>query len=191
MKEWLGLTILRLTGWRMKGEVPKGDQYVLIACPHTSNWDGLFFWAFAAAFRVRLNWMGKAALFRAPFKGVMQRMGGVPIDRSRARNTVDAAIDRFREGEHFWLAVAPEGTRRAVDYWKSGFYHIARKAEVPIVLVFLDYAKKEGGFGPTIRPTGDPSADMDQIRAFYAEKRPCRPERRGRIRLRMEDRSGP
>ena len=187
MIRWLGLAILRLTGWRREGEPPEVDRCVLIASPHTSNWDGFFLLVFAAAYGIRVDWMGKDSLFRAPFGGLLRRLGGIPIDRSRSGNTVEAAVGRFREGGRLVLAVPPEGTRRVVDYWKSGFYHIAREADVPIVLGFLDYAERRGGFGPVIRPTDDVRADMDRIRAFYADKTGCHPELHSRVRLRMED----
>ena len=182
--------LVRMTGWRREGAAPRAELCVLIAAPHTSNWDGFYLIALAAAYGIRVDWMGKESLFRGPFGGVLRRLGGVPIDRSRASNAVAAAVDRFREGDRLMLAVSPEGTRGSVQYWKSGFYHIARQAGVPIVLGFLDYARKRGGFGPTIQPTADARSDMDRIRAFYADKTGRHPERQSRIRLRMEDEAG-
>ncbi len=159
--------ILSLSGWRMEGRLPLIPQFVLVGAPHTSNWDLPFTLLMAFAFRARIYWMGKEALFRRPFKRFFQWLGGIPVQRSRSENMVAQSIRQFQRNEELVLTIAPSGTRKSAVNWKSGFYHIACGAEVPIVLGFLDYRRKVGGFGPLIYPSGNIAADMKSIRAFY------------------------
>jgi len=177
------LIFLRIIGWRPGGEAPKPKKHVLIAAPHTSNWDLLLMIALAFLFRVKLYWMGKDRLFWWPLGPVLKYLGGIPIDRSKPTGMVGQSIEKFQESERLVIAVPPEGTRGKVRYWKSGFYHIARGANVPIVLGFLDYSKKVGGFGPAIVPTGDLEADMAVIRDFYADIGAKYPEQKSCPRL--------
>jgi 1-acyl-sn-glycerol-3-phosphate acyltransferase len=159
--------ILRLAGWRTEGRLPQIPKFVLVGAPHTSNWDLPFTLLMAFAFRARIHWLGKKAIFRRPFKGFFQWLGGIPVQRSRSGNLVEQSIQQFQRNENLILTIAPSGTRKSVVKWKSGFYHIACGAEVPIVLGFLDYQRKVGGFGPLVYPTGNFSADMKTITAFY------------------------
>jgi 1-acyl-sn-glycerol-3-phosphate acyltransferase len=159
--------ILRLAGWRTEGRLPQIPKFVLVGAPHTSNWDLPFTLLMAFAFRARIHWLGKKAIFRRPFKGFFQWLGGIPVQRSRSENLVEQSIQQFQHNEKLILTIAPSGTRKRVVKWKSGFYHIACGAKVPIVLGFLDYGRKVGGFGPMVYPTGNFSADMKAIRAFY------------------------
>ena len=159
--------ILRLAGWRMEGRLPQIPKFVLVGAPHTSNWDLPFTLLMAFAFRARIHWLGKKAIFRRPFKGFFQWLGGIPVQRSRSQNLVEQSIQQFQHNEKLILTIAPSGTRKSVANWKSGFYHIACGAKVPIVLGFLDYQRKVGGFGLMVYPTGNISADMKAIRAFY------------------------
>jgi 1-acyl-sn-glycerol-3-phosphate acyltransferase len=154
--------------WRIEGKLPDTPKFVLIAAPHTSNWDLPVMLSLAFAFRTRLFWMGKDTLFRRPFGAIMRWLGGIPIDRSKSHNVVEQSAEHFRKAESLVMVVPPEGTRQKVRYWKTGFYRIAESAGVPIALGFLDYRRKVGGFGPTVVPTGDIEADMETIQAFYA-----------------------
>ena len=165
---WLGLTFLKLMGWRIEGNIPDIKKFVIIAAPHTSNWDFPITLAIAFALRMKIYWMGKAAIFRWPFAAAFQWLGGIPIDRSKSNNVVEQSIQAFHKLEKLILLVPPEGTRKKVSYWKTGFYHIAQGANVPIVLGFLDYRRKVGGIGPTFRPTGHLRTDMQMIQDFYA-----------------------
>ena len=185
----LGRLCLRITGWKIKGTLPALDKYVLIAAPHTSNWDLLHMLAIAFALDLKVHWLGKNTLFRPPFGFILKWLGGIAIDRSKANNVVQALADEFEARGTLTLAVPPSGTRSRREYWKSGFYHIARTANVPIVMGFLDYGPKEGGFGPHITPTDDMSADMDKIRAFYDTVDGKFPDMVSRVRLRDEDAS--
>jgi 1-acyl-sn-glycerol-3-phosphate acyltransferase len=159
---------LKMLGWRVEGEIPSIKKFVIIAAPHTSNWDFPITLAVAFALKVKIYWMGKAAMFRWPFGALLRWLGGIPIDRSRTHNMVDQSVQAFQERDNLIMVVPPEGTRKKVSYWKTGFYHIARGAGVPIVLGFLDYRRKAGGIGPTFFPTGRIGEDLNQIHAFYA-----------------------
>jgi len=165
----ISLLFIKSLGWKTIGPLPVASKYIIIVAPHTSNWD-LFYGAIVAlALNLDANFMAKKELFRWPFGPLMEWLGGVPIDRTSSGHTVEQVVRRFKEKESFVLAIAPEGTRRKVKYWKSGFYHIAESARVPILLGFLDYARKTGGAGPLIMPTGDIDHDMQIISAFYSQ----------------------
>jgi len=141
---------------------------VVIAAPHTTNWDLPITLAMAFAFKCNLYWMGKESIFKPPFRKIMKFLGGVPIDRSTSNNVVEQSIQAFRENRKLVLVIPPEGTRKNVKYWKTGFYYIANGANVPIVMGFLDYKRKVGGIGQLFQPTGNINVDMVAIKHFYA-----------------------
>jgi 1-acyl-sn-glycerol-3-phosphate acyltransferase len=184
--KFLASLFLRSSGWEAEGDRPAAKKYVLIAAPHTSNWDLFYVLALAWLLRVKISWMGKHTLFRGPMGTVMRALGGIPVRRSRSGNMVEQMADSFAGAGSLVLIVPAEGTRSYVPHWKSGFYHIARRAQVPIVLGYLDYARKRGGFGPELIPTGNVREDMDEIRAFYADVTGKYPEKFGEIRLKEE-----
>jgi len=163
----ISLVLLKILGWKATGGLPQKLKYVLIVAPHTSNWD--LFYGIILAFALRLDacYVAKKELFRGLFSPLMKWSGGIPIDRLSSSHFVEHMVSTFKESEKFILAVAPEGTRHRKDCWKSGFYHIALNANVPILLAFVDYASKTGGAGPLIYPTGDLEQDMSIIRNFY------------------------
>lgn len=167
MKYWLGRFYLWLTGWKVTDPPPPLDKYVIVVAPHTSNWDVPAMLAVAAVCGINLNWVGKHTLFRWPLGWFMRWIGGVPIDRRARHNAVDQLAAEFDRQKQLKLVVPPEGTRSRAEYWKTGFYYIALKAGVPIVLAYGDYARREAGFGPTIHPSGDIEADMQIIKDFY------------------------
>lgn len=164
---WLARLFFWCTGWKAEGERPTVARYVVIAAPHTSNWDFIYTLALAFIFRISPQIMMKAAWFRWPLGPLFRWLGALPIDRTRANNVVGQSIEAFQRASDMVLVVPPSGTRRKVHYWKSGFYHIACGAGVPIALGFLDYDRKVGGFGPLFHPTGDMARDMAAIREFY------------------------
>lgn len=166
--QFFSLCILKIIGWKKSGQIPNIPKFVLIAAPHTSNWDFPVTLAIIFAFKIRLNWLGKESLFRWPFGILFRWLGGIPVNRSKSGDVVAHTIQTFKEKARFIMMLAPEGTRKKVTYWKTGFYHIANGAKVPIVMGFLDYVKKVGGIGPIFMPTGNIEADMEKIRAFYA-----------------------
>lgn len=174
--EWLGHSVLKLMGWRIEGQLPKLDKFVAIGAHHTSNWDFVIFIALKFVLRLNARWFGKHSIFRWPFGGLMRSWGGIAIRRERTLNTVEQAIQAFREHDQFILVLSPEGTRKKVERWKMGFYHIAMGAGVPIVLGALDYRNRRVVIGPTFRPTGDEKADLANILAFFRPYVPKKPE---------------
>lgn len=174
--EWLGHSVLKLMGWRIEGQLPKLDKFVAIGAHHTSNWDFVIFIALKFVLRLNARWFGKHSIFRWPFGGLMRSWGGIAIRRERTLNTVEQAIQAFREHDQFILVLSPEGTRKKVERWKMGFYHIAMGAGVPIVLGALDYHNRRVVIGPTFQPTGDEKADLANILAFFRPYVPKKPE---------------
>jgi len=164
---WFGAAFLALGGWRLRGDWPDDAKCVVIAAPHTSNWDGIWMIVAAAKWRIRLRYMGKKSLTDGPFGGLVRWTGCIPIDRSKSNDVVDAMKTAFAAEQGLILAVPPEGTRDAVDKWKSGFYHIAVGAGVPITFAVMDYATKTVSLPATFWPTGDYAADFAIIRSHY------------------------
>ncbi len=166
----LSIVYLRLAGWKVDGSLPpQAAKSVLIAAPHTSNWDLPYTLMVAFVLRLDVYWMGKETIFRPPFRGVMLWLGGIPVRRESSNNMVAASVEAMNAADGpLQLIVPPEGTRSKARYWKTGFYYIATGAQVPIVMAYLDYGRKVGGLGPMFFPTGDIDADMAQIKAFYA-----------------------
>jgi 1-acyl-sn-glycerol-3-phosphate acyltransferase len=186
-KRWVGKTWLQVFGWKLEGGAPAPAKYVLIAAPHTSGWDLPFMLAAAWVMDISISWMGKRELFAPPYGWFMRGLGGIPIDRRKHENTVRWAISELDRAERLVLAVPAKGTRARAEYWKSGFYYIAKGANVPVALSYLDYGKKRCGIGPLIVPSGDVRADMDRIRKFYADVTGKYPDLEGPPRLREED----
>lgn len=168
------------------GEPPPDPKYVAII-QHTSNWDFVWLLAIAGWFRVDVRFVAKHTLFRWPFGWFFRAFGGIPVDRSSHHHLVAQIVEIFRAHDRLVLGIAPEGTRHYADYWKSGFYVIAREAKVPILAAELDYARRRGGFGFVLHPSGDVRADMDKLRAFYAGHTPRHPALAGPIRLKLEE----
>jgi 1-acyl-sn-glycerol-3-phosphate acyltransferase len=179
---------LRSAGWKFETERPALKKYVCIAAPHTSNWDGLLLVAVGQALGIPMAFMIKDDWVKGPMAPLMRRMGAIAINRSRASNVVDQMIEEFGRRDELVLVIPPEGTRKRTETWKSGFYHIARGANVPVVPGYLDFARKRAGLGAPITMTGDVKADMDKIRGFYTEHHPAghEPGNFGPIRLREE-----
>lgn len=181
----LWLLLWRWTSVPASGEVP--DRCVMIAAPHTSNWDFPLTLALARVNGVKISWLRKKSLFRGPAGPVMRWLGGVPIDRSAPGGMVASLAGTFDGRDRLVLVVPAEGTRSRTEHWKSGFFRIAEMAEVPIVCAFVDRRTRTGGFGPVIWPSGDLAADMDRIRAFYTGMEGLKPGRFGEVRLKDED----
>ena len=166
---WLSIFLLKIFGWRTEGTLPDIPKFVMIAAPHTSNWDFPIMMFIAFKLKGKLYWMGKDTIFREPFNGLFKWLGGIPINRSRSNNVVGQMVDIFNETDRLILTIPPSGTRKKVKQWKSGFYHIAAGANVPVVLGFLDFKRKTGGIGPVVLLTGDMEQDMMVISSFYAD----------------------
>ncbi len=176
---WLAKLVFRVSGWKTEGSVPQPERFVIIAAPHTSNWDGFFMVAAACIFRIKLAWFAKDSLFFFPLGLLLRAFGAVPIDRTARHNMVERAVARFAQSERLILAVPPEATRKKSASWKTGFYHIARGAGVPIVLGYIDYRRRVAGLGPAFTATGDIQADFRVFEKFYAAVTPKFPEMRG------------
>ena len=187
MKQRFARWLLRLFGWQIEGVRPEHLRFVLIAAPHTSNWDFPYMLAYATLFDIKISWLAKHSLFFPPAGWILRALGGVPVVRHTNSNVVSDMVATFDTADELVLAVPTEGTRARVEYWKSGFYHIAVGAGVPIVPSYLDYGNKRGGFGPALIPTGDLTADMDVLRELYCDKTGKYPELVSPVKLREED----
>ena len=171
------LAFYRQQGWRAEGTPPPGGRYVIIAAPHTSNWDFVYFLGLTQELGIDAHFMAKDSLFRWPIGGFMRDMGGISVNRSGRHDMVRAMVDEFARRDRFALTIAPEGTRSRVQTWRTGFYHIALAAQVPMVVGFMDYGRRTGGLGPAIMPTGDYRADMAQVAELYRHVTPRHPGR--------------
>jgi 1-acyl-sn-glycerol-3-phosphate acyltransferase len=147
--------------------MPNEKKLVLIGAPHSSNWDGVYGLMMLQAIRLDLGVMIKREVFDGPLAPIVRRLRLIPIDRKAATNIVDQMVERFASADKLWLGIAPEGTRKKVEHWKSGFLRIARAAQVPIQPVFIDYPTKTFTLGPLVHTTDDPDADMARIRAMF------------------------
>lgn len=161
-------TVLRLCGWSLAGEFPDVPKLVLIAAPHSSWWDGVWGLLIKVAIGADVHFMGKRELFFWPLGSLLRRLGGMAIDRGSAQGVVGQMIDQFRQREKLWLGIAPEGTRKPVQRWKSGFWRIAREAGVPIFPVAFHYPDKTIRLGPLFDTSADMEADLARLRSFYA-----------------------
>ena len=186
LAQLLGGLVLSVFGWRKAGQVPSARNIVIIAAPHTTNWDFIFLLAAAYSFGISVNWLGKDSLFRSPLGPILRFLGGVPVDRSKRNNLVQSLSAQIEHGSGIALVIPPSGTRRKTEHWKSGFYRIAEAAQIPLVCGYLDYQKKEAGLGLAFLPS-DLSQDMNRIREFYEPIVGKYPENKSRIRLREED----
>jgi 1-acyl-sn-glycerol-3-phosphate acyltransferase len=187
---WIGKIWLWLFGWQLVGETEFPQKFVLIAAPHTSNWDLSFMLASSYVLLIRVRWLGKHTLFTGLKGRSLRALGGLAVDRCSSHNLVEQIAGVFNNSENLILAVPPEGTRGKADYWKSGFYHIARAANVPIAYSFLDYNRRRCGIGGFLTPTGDLHADMEFLREFYKEVQGKFPENVCEPRLREESETG-
>jgi 1-acyl-sn-glycerol-3-phosphate acyltransferase len=183
---WLGRAWMWLFGWDVEGAAPDVTRAVLIAAPHTTNWDLPHMLAASLVFRFRISWMGKEALFRPPIGWFFRFLGGIPVDRSTPQGLVKQVADQLTAADKLVVAVPPSGTRSRREHWKSGFYWIAHTAQVPVVCGYLDYSRKRASLGFTFVPTGDVKADMDKVRAFYRDVKGARPDQQTPVLLKEE-----
>jgi len=163
----LANALYRLTGWQVTGSFPNLPKFIIIGVPHTSNWDFPLAMSFIFQQGVRINWMAKHTLFRWPFRRILDWLGGVPVNRNATRGLVGEIIDEFQRRRQMVLALSPEGTRSKVDRWRTGFYHMAHGARIPIVPVQVDYARKTLGICPPFYTSGDIEHDLPLIKAHF------------------------
>ena len=173
---YLGVIGLRVLGWRITGAFPDLPKFVVAIGPHTSNWDFAIAFLAYLALELRASWLGKHTIFGFPWGPILRHFGGIPVQRQAAQAVVATAVSEFECHEAFLLALAPEGTRRRVSKWRSGFHRIALGARVPIVAVALDFGKREVQLGPVFHPTADFAVDLKRLADRYAEVTPKRPE---------------
>ena len=176
MKKILSILVFKIMGWKIIGTNPKIKKYITISAPHTSNWDFLIGRCFAYMRGIKPKYLIKSELYFWPLSILIRWNGGIPVYRKKGKNTVDQVVDQLNATDEMILGIAPEGTRAKVRKWKTGFYHIAQKAEVPIVLMYMDYAKKEIGFLDVLYPSGDLPKDMEMIQEYYKDKVGKNPE---------------
>jgi 1-acyl-sn-glycerol-3-phosphate acyltransferase len=176
-------SILRITGWRTQVISPRTSRYVLIGAPHTSNWDFVIILLLMAGEGISIRWMGKDTLFRWPMGVFWRSLGAIPVNRREKTNLVDQIAAKFDEYDELIIGLSPEGTRKKAARWRTGFYYIALKADVPIVMAYIDYENKICGIGPSLKPSGDIQADFMIIRDFYSDIVGRHPHKQGEIEL--------
>lgn len=166
---WLGKRVLKLFGWRFEGEFPSHKKMVIIVAPHTSNWDFVFGLAVVFSLQLKISFFGKHSIFIPPFKSLLVRWGGIPIERSKSHGVVSQMIDQVKQADKMLLCGAPEGTRSKIFPWKTGFLQIAQQANIPVFMIGLDYKHKIIKLGPIFLPTGDIQSEMLKVYDFYAK----------------------
>lgn len=176
--------VLKTIGWQDDCKIPDSDKFILIAVPHTSNWDLPIMLLISIVAGIELHWVAKDSLFKGIFGRYLRWLGGIPVNRSSRTNFTDQVVEVFNKSEKLIIVIAPEGTRGRTEFWKSGFYHIAKGAEIPIAFGFLDYGKKVGGIDPGFFPSGKIEDDFKLIRNFYKDKKGLKPENFGPIAVR-------
>jgi len=171
--------MFRMKGWKMDVRLPEGyEKCVVIAAPHTSNWDFLYSMAVFFKLNIPIRFLAKKELFRWPIKGMLTSMGGMEVQRSsKNKKLVDEMISLFNEHDQLMLMIPAEGTRSYVKRWKTGFYHVALGANVPVLLGYLDYGTKTAGFGPLLHMTGNAVTDAENIKSFYRNIKAKFPEK--------------
>lgn len=182
----LGAGALRIIGWRLVLEPPP-RKAVIMVYPHTSNWDFVIGMFARWATNLQIHWAGKDTLFRWPFARLLKRLGGIPVNRRERTGFTGQMAAEFARREEFLLVIAPEGTRKRTEYLKSGFYHLALEAKVPLGFAFFDYTRREVGIGAYVELSGNVQADLATITAYYSDRRACRPERAGALRFKTNE----
>ena len=177
--------LFRLLGWNGEYRHPETEKFIIIVAPHTSNFDFFIGFIFSRAYAIPFpNFLAKDSALRGVIGKLGRKLGGIPVNRSERTNFVDQVAAEFKKHNRMILAITPEGTRSRTDYWKTGFYHMAQKANVPVIMAYIDYARKFISCGDVAEITGDMDADIAKIRDYYAKITPRHPERHGEIRFR-------
>ena len=176
MLQTLARLILKTLGWRLIEPTGRPGRMLIVAYPHTSNWDALYALLTGLGLGLRANWAAKDSLFCWPLGSILKRLGGIPVNRRQRTGFVEQMVERFASDERGVLIMAPEGTRRRTEGWKSGFYRIALAAEVPVALGFIDYARREAGILAYLTLSGVPEADIAAMASHYANRSGKHPE---------------
>jgi len=182
-----GRAVLALLGWRLDVALPDGPKGIIIVYPHTSNWDFPVGYLAKLALALPMRWIGKDSLFAGPFGAMFRWMGGIPVNRRERTGFISTLTREFEERAWMWLVLAPEGTRKHTDHLKSGFWHLALSAKVPVGLAYIDWGAKVIGMRRYVTMTGDEAADLAVIREEYAGKRGKRPGLESDLRFKPRD----
>ncbi|MFT4939375.1 MAG: 1-acyl-sn-glycerol-3-phosphate acyltransferase [Paraglaciecola sp.] len=174
---WLGKTVLRVMGWQFSGTFPDQPKMILVIAPHTSNWDFVLGLGVAFSLRLKISFFGKHNIFIPPFDGLLKRCGGIPVERTSAHGVVEQMSNQMRDADKMILCLSPEGTRSRIEKWKTGFLHIAQKADVPVFLVAFDYKKKHIEFGPVHKISDDIPLELNKIYRHYSSVQAKYPEK--------------
>lgn len=174
----LSIILLKIFGWKVIGTLPKElHKFIMIEAPHTSNLDFIIGRLAFYKLGIKTKFLIKQELFKFPMGSLLKAMGGIPVNRGKKNNMIEFVADLFKNSDNLAVVITPEGTRKYNTHWKKGFYHIAEKANVPVICGFIDYAKKEGGIGPVFYPSpGNFEKDFKLIEDFYRDKTACHPE---------------
>lgn len=168
--------MLSLGGWRFEGQFPDEKKLLVAVAPHTSNWDFVWSVSVMLTLRLRLSFMAKSSLFIWPFGWLMKRMGGIAIKRDKSYGVVAQIADKFKQEDELFLALAPEGTRKRITQWKTGFLQIAHKADVPILMIGIDYKRKRFVIGPCRKISNNIDAELRETLAFFSTVSAKHPE---------------
>ncbi|MEI2716512.1 MAG: 1-acyl-sn-glycerol-3-phosphate acyltransferase [Candidatus Nanopelagicales bacterium] len=188
VRRFIGAGVLKATGWRVTGPAPSPDDTrIFVGAPHTSGFDSVLMLAVAWSNDLRIRFLIKREVVDGPFGFFWRSVGAIPVDRDNPAGLIDELVHLADSGRGFQLVLTPEGTRKPVDYWKSGFYRLAQTTGIPLILVAPDGPTKVVTWGPTFAVTGDVRADMDRVRAFFADKRGVDPSKVREPRLRAEE----
>lgn len=182
----LAKLLLRLGGWTAVGEHPEIPKAVIIAAPHTSNWDGVWAVIYKIAIGIDIHFFAKHTLFRFPLDILLRALGAIALDRSRPGSAVADVVAEFERNDTYYFGLAPEGTRSLKAGWKSGFYRLATEARVPLILGFLDYREKRLGLGRVMTLSGNKDADLAEISAYYADVTGRWPEKSSPVEFRAK-----
>ena len=171
VSRFVGRILLRATGWKLTGELPNEPKLMIALAPHTSNWDFVLALSVILGVGIRVSWLAKHSMFIWPFKGLLTRIGGIPVNRNLPEGIVEQAVESFRTHSKQIVAIMPEGTRSKVSRWKTGFLRIAYKAEVPVMTVSLDFPRKLIKIGPLVKLTGAEDVDLETVKSIIGRSR--------------------
>lgn len=173
---WLGRTVLQISGWKIEGEIPDRDRLIICGAPHTSNWDFVFGMAALLAMNARVHWMGKDSIFKPGVRWFMKWLGGIPIDRANPQGIVENIAQMVREEHGVVILVTPEGTRKKVERWKTGFLRIAQATDSTVLLAAIDFPSRRIVLDRTFQPSGDHERDIQEIKQYYSQFKGKHPE---------------
>ena len=174
---WFGRTLLKVMGWQVEGQVPTAKKLIVAGAPHTSNWDFVIAMAVVMAMDIKAHWLAKHTIFKFPLRQLFFSLGGIPLDRTNTRGVAEQVAQKIRVSDAMIIGIMPEGTRKKVDKWKSGFLRIARAAECPVLLASLDFSRKRVRFGELVEAQDDTGQQLLEIKEYFQQFQPRYPEK--------------